>query len=102
MGWWLGLDSEDSRRLSVAKPSAGQRVGPGVYVDAVRAARQSLYVTGPVGLHAARDAVRPGGSTIGSTAVCRLGKFSQVRRQGLEPRTRGLSPHVPLQGVLPE
>jgi len=42
-----------SHRLPVAKPPAGQRVGPGVHVDAVRAARQSLYVTGPGALHAA-------------------------------------------------
>jgi hypothetical protein len=63
----------------------------GVHVVAVRAARQSLYVTGPGGLHAATvNAVMAVGSTIGSTALRRMGKFSQVRRQGLEPRTRGL------------
>jgi hypothetical protein len=34
--------------------------------------------------------VRNAARSVGSTALCRMGKFSQVRRQGLEPRTRGL------------
>ena len=64
-----------------------QRIGPCVHVDAIRPTRQLLNVTGSSARHAGY------GSRTGTTRSTTSGErteFSQVRRQGLEPRTRGL------------